>query len=101
MRLQVLNHKLHSSLECALLARLDLGVAQIPTNRESMSATFPILALIPGRKLAVAEDLVGLGLGFERELGVSGAGVEEDGCFGCGEVFLQVSRCQSGGREMR
>lgn len=56
-----------------------------------MSATFPVLAFISRSKLAIPEKFIGFGLRFRRELGVDGAGVEQDRSVGFGDIFLEVN----------
>lgn len=76
------------SLEGTLLAGFDFGVTQITTHSESMSTTLKIFTLVSRAELATSEDLVSLGLGFQRELLIDGAAVDEERGFRGGSVFL-------------
>lgn len=69
---------LNSGFECAFLARLDIRVAQVSTDCESMSAPIKILPLIAGLEFAIPQDLIGLRLRFFRELLVNRAAVDQE-----------------------
>lgn len=83
------DEEVNSSLESTLLSSFDLRVAHVTTDRESVSASFPVLPLISGLKFPTAQDFVSLGLSFGRELPIDRAAVDQQGNVGLG-VFLVI-----------
>jgi hypothetical protein len=74
----VLPEELHSSFERSLLPSFDQRFCDIPTYSKPVRATREILALVPWGKFPIAEDFIGLCLGFGRELLIEFTGVDQE-----------------------
>ena len=88
--LQVLQEKLHSRLERALLSSLDLGFGQVSTDGETVLAACKVLPLIQFRALGTSpEDGIRFSLGFDREPHVRLTRVDQEGN---ARLFERLSR---------
>lgn len=61
----------------------------LTSNSEPVRAAFKVLPGVPRLILPATEDFVGYRLRLMRELFVDGAGVDEEGGLGSGQVFLR------------
>jgi hypothetical protein len=86
----MLNEPFDSALESALLPSLNLGIRQVTTHSETVSAPFEIFPLVSWSEFPTTKDLVSLGLSFERERLIHCAGVEEKRSLRVREVLLRV-----------
>jgi hypothetical protein len=75
----VLEEELGCGLERALLASLDLWLAQVAAHGETVLAAGEVLAHVSGSVLAIAQQLVRHLLLLGRELLVDLARVDQDG----------------------